>query len=69
MKIAVNGEEVILKQAVNVERLLELQKVEMANYVTVQINDEIVDREDFENTLLKEGDSVEFLYFMGGGAA
>lgn len=69
MKITVNGEVVILEQAVNVEQLLESQKVEMANYVTVQINDEIVDREDFENTLLKEGDNVEFLYFMGGGAA
>ena len=36
--------------------------------VTVTVNDEFVDRETFSATVLKEGDEVEFLYFMGGGA-
>jgi len=42
--------------------------VEMQDYVTVQINDELVDRADFDTLTVKEGDTVEFLYFMGGGA-
>jgi sulfur carrier protein len=37
--------------------------------VTVQINEEFVEREDYDATQLKEGDKVDFLYFMGGGQA
>lgn len=69
MKIIVNGDEVVLAEAINVDQLLASQQVEMANYVTVQINDEWIDRENFAATLLKDGDQVEFLYFMGGGRA
>ena len=36
-------------------------------YVTVTINDEFVESGAFESTVLKDGDVVEFLYFMGGG--
>lgn len=39
-----------------------------AEYVTVTINDDFVDRENFPTTVINEGDVVEFLYFMGGGA-
>ena len=37
-------------------------------YVTVTVNDDFVERDDFETIKLNEGDAVEFLYFMGGGA-
>ncbi|MDR3354762.1 MAG: sulfur carrier protein ThiS [Synergistaceae bacterium] len=50
-----------------VTKLLEAEKVEMPMYVTVSLNDEFLKREEFDDTLLKENDSVEFLYFMGGG--
>jgi sulfur carrier protein len=50
-----------------VAKLLEAEKVEMPLYVTVSVNDEFIKREEFETTFLKDGDSVEFLYFMGGG--
>lgn len=69
MKIIVNGDELVLAEAINVDQLLVSQQVEMTNYVTVQINDEWIDRENFAATLLKDGDQVEFLYFMGGGRA
>lgn len=68
MKIKINGKDEVVEEKISIQRLLETQKVEMANYVTVQLNDEIVDRDGFESTLLHEGDVVEFLYFMGGGA-
>ena len=29
--------------------------------------DEFVESGSFKNTVLKDGDTVEFLYFMGGG--
>lgn len=67
MKITSNGKELIIENEVNVKELLSLQKVEMPDYVTVQINNEFVSRDDFEILLIKENDVVEFLYFMGGG--
>jgi sulfur carrier protein len=33
----------------------------------VELNGEILDRPVFESTPVKEGDAIEFLYFMGGG--
>lgn len=68
MKIQANGKEVILEKELTVKELLSTQNVEMQDYVTVQINDEFVNREEFDTLLVKDGDVVEFLYFMGGGA-
>ena len=42
--------------------------METPEYVTVTVNDEFVESGDFGNTVLKDGDTVEFLYFMGGGS-
>ena len=35
----------------------------------MQVNEEFAEREDWESIQLKEGDKVDFLYFMGGGQA
>ncbi|MHB1420752.1 MAG: sulfur carrier protein ThiS [Bacillota bacterium] len=67
MTIKVNGTEVNLEKVVTVKELLVLQKVEMPDYVTVQVNEEFIQTADFETATLKDGDAVEFLYFMGGG--
>ena len=68
MSITVNGEQVTVAKDFTVEELLSELKVEMPQYVTVQINDELIDRQDFEILRIADGDTVEFLYFMGGGA-
>ena len=39
----------------------------MPDYVTVSVNEEFVQKEKFDSHELHEGDTVEFLYFMGGG--
>jgi thiamine biosynthesis protein ThiS len=36
--------------------------------VAVELNLEILDRKDFEGRSLKQGDRVEILSFIGGGA-
>jgi len=36
--------------------------------VSVQVNGEFLPRENFNSTLIYDGDEVDFLYFMGGGA-
>ena len=48
-------------------RLLTEQKVKMPDMVSVELNNEILRRDTFDKTILKQGDKVEFLYFMGGG--
>ena len=68
MQIEINGEETAVDDGLNVASLLEVQDVKMPEMVSVELNDEILERKDFETTILKEGDRVELLYFMGGGA-
>lgn len=68
MVIKVNGKEVDLEKEVTIRELLVVQQVQMPEYVTVQLNDEFVDRGQFDEVLVKENDTIEFLYFMGGGS-
>ena len=67
MKLTVNGKETYVGSDLNVSRLLIEQNVKMPDMVSVELNGEILRRLQFENTLLREGDKVEFLFFMGGG--
>ena len=67
MKITVAGEKKEYEEGLTVSKLIELENVETPQYVTVSVNEEFVDSGAFDTTVLKEGDEVEFLYFMGGG--
>lgn len=67
MKIKVNGEQKDFSASLNISSLLKENKVEQPEMVSVQLNGEFVERENFETTKVKEGDEVDFLYFMGGG--
>ncbi|MCH3965768.1 MAG: sulfur carrier protein ThiS [Clostridium sp.] len=68
MNIKVNGEDKNIKDGVTVTEILKIENVEMPDMVSVQLNDEFVDRDKFSDTVLKENDKIDFLYFMGGGA-
>ena len=67
MLVKVNGENISLEKSLNVNELLIAVKAEQPEYVTVQINGEFVERDDFPKIFVNDGDEVEFLYFMGGG--
>lgn len=67
MKITVAGVNKEVADGLTVAQLVVDEKVETPEYVTVTINDEFVESGAFEETVLKDGDVVEFLYFMGGG--
>jgi sulfur carrier protein len=70
MIITINGKETAI--AANPDRtvdsLLEELDVSQRLYVTVELNGDILDRPAYETTPVNEGDVIEFLYFMGGGA-
>ena len=68
MKIKVNGkDQSIKKAAVSVSELLKMNKVQSIEMVSVQLNGNFIDKNDFDKILLKENDELDFLYFMGGG--
>ncbi len=67
MKLVINGKDVQSKDNLGIIELLAEQEVKVPDMVSIEINGSILDRTEFDNTSLKEGDKVEFLYFMGGG--
>lgn len=67
MKITVSGETKEVKDGITISELIEQEKVETPEYVSVSVNEEFVQKSDFDTRKLNEGDTVEFLYFMGGG--
>ena len=67
MKITVAGVQKEVADGLTVAQLIVDENVETPQYVTVTINDEFVENGTFEKNVLKDGDNVEFLYFMGGG--
>jgi sulfur carrier protein len=70
MKLLINGSpKEVAGGPWSLPELLKVEKVSDPDYVTVELNGEIVRREAFPATQVKEGDALEFLYFMGGGAA
>lgn len=67
MKLTVVGNTKEYDEGLTVAKLLEVENVEMPLYVTVSLNDEFLSPESHATTVLKDGDTVEFFYFMGGG--
>jgi sulfur carrier protein len=67
IKVLVNGQDENLEPKLSVTQLLKVKDVDMPDMVSVQLNGDILDREAFNSTIVKENDRVEFLYFMGGG--
>lgn len=67
MKITVAGVKKEVADGLTVAQLIKDENVETPQYVTVTVNDDFVDSDAFESTVLNADDTVEFLYFMGGG--
>jgi sulfur carrier protein len=70
MNLTVNGKPATIegKSALTINDLLAELKVQQADYVSVELNGEIIERDTFGTSNVKDGDVIEFLYFMGGGA-
>ena len=66
-KIQVNGEAQEVQLPISLAELIRQNDVQQPEMVSVQVNEEFAEREDWESIQLKEGDKVDFLYFMGGG--
>ena len=68
MKIIVNGKEQTYSESkLLLLDLIKANDVKQPDLVSVQLNGAFVQRTDFEQTHIQDGDEVDFLYFMGGG--
>jgi sulfur carrier protein len=69
MTLTVNGiRKEFPSNQMTLDELLNQENVTNQNVVTVQLNGVIVNKQEYQSTMLKEGDEVEFLYFIGGGS-
>lgn len=66
MVVEINGEKKELRAGITVATLLEELGIR-AGRVVVELNRDIVARDAHGATLLKEGDAVEIVHFVGGG--
>ncbi len=67
MKLTVNGEEMELEQGATVKGLLESLKL-TPELVVVELNLNMLKRDELPKTVLKENDQVEVVHFVGGGS-
>ncbi|MEG9430437.1 MAG: sulfur carrier protein ThiS [Christensenellaceae bacterium] len=68
INIFVSGDRRTVAGDTTIEKLLIAEKVEMPEYVSVSVNEQFIAKEEFSSFVLRDGDVVEFLYYMGGGA-
>ena len=68
-KIYVNEDVQEVNLPLNLSELIKQSDIQQPEMISVQVNEEFAEREDWESIQLNEGDKVDFLYFMGGGQA
>lgn len=64
--IYLNGKKEEIGEGTSMIKLLEAKKIR-PEVVSVELNDALLEREKYQETVLKERDRVEFVYYMGGG--
>lgn len=66
IKITLNGKEQEIQSGLSVSDLLLKWKIR-PELVTVELNENILQKLDYDSSKIKEGDNVEFVFYMGGG--
>ncbi len=67
LKVQINGEQHELPEGVTVEGLLERLSMK-PDRVAVELNLSILPRANWPGALLREGDRLEIVHFVGGGS-
>ena len=66
IQITVNGKDVQIESPMTVEQLLDTVDVP-PNYLAVEVNAEVVPREEYTEVTVAAGDNVEVVTLVGGG--
>lgn len=64
--ITVNGKQIQLTSEMSVADYLE-QNIYQINRIAVEMNEEILPKYSYSETMLKDGDRLEVVTFVGGG--
>ena len=68
IKITLNGKENVIETGMTVSDLLTKWRMR-PELVTVELNETILQKLEYDAAEIKDGDHVEFVFYMGGGAA
>lgn len=66
INVVLNGEKKTLEDQYSVEKLLK-NFVKQADNCIVEINRMIIGRDFYATTMIKDGDKIELVRFIGGG--
>ncbi len=66
MTIHLNGKKEEIEGGMSISNILEIKKIR-PEVVTVELNDKIIEKGKYQETILKPDDRLEFVYYMGGG--
>ncbi len=66
MIVQVNGEKREIAASLSVTQLLEELEIRPGR-VVIELNRDVLSRDAYKDTLLREGDTVEIVHFVGGG--
>lgn len=66
IKILVNGKKELIADNTTVSLFLKNKKIR-PEIVTIELNDDILDKKFYDTTILKDKDRVELVFYMGGG--
>lgn len=64
--VYLNGKQVEYTQDMSIKDFLESQGYNIAR-VAVELNEEILPKAQYENTILQQEDKLEVVHFVGGG--
>ncbi|MFH1228060.1 MAG: sulfur carrier protein ThiS [Planctomycetota bacterium] len=66
MQIIVNGEKKELAEGLTIKGLLDKSGI-VTNQVAVEVNLNIISKNEFDKHVINKGDKVEIISFVGGG--
>ena len=66
MQVTINGEREPLEREMSVADLLADRRIE-SRRVAVEINEDIVPRKTYTDRVVRDGDRIEIVTFVGGG--
>jgi len=65
-KIQLNGDPYEINDRTNLNELVNKLKIQK-NKVAIEVNGEIIQKDKYQNLVLKKDDKVEIVHFIGGG--
>jgi len=66
IQVQVNGKEREIQSGLSVHQLVESFDLD-PKLIVVELNREILSRDQFDDVQISEGDAVELVHFVGGG--